>query len=402
MSMRKNGRAWRWLGAVAAPLVLAGGLAGIAPAAATAADPAAGCHSVTGAQPPAPDSVRGSGLSSVTVLSACNAWAVGSSIAPVTIEPHGLIEHWDGAGWTQMPSPEPANVDGTELLSVRAVSPTDLWAVGQSEVGNTSHLLILHGDGRTWTVSTPDLQLGDTFSTLNGVRAVSARDVWAVGEFRSGGSSDQTLILHWNGTSWTKLPSPNPGGTRNNNDLNGVAATASNDAWAAGEFANGSGHPLLLHWDGKKWTAATSPSFRDGDDLKAVGASSRSNVWAVGESFAGDGSRPVTLHWNGTRWSRVATPNLPSGFPPNNLFGVAVASASSAWAVGTYRSDAAALILHWNGARWSRAGGPLDPAQFSSRLFGVALGPAGSAWAVGDDRSLSDSIVTVPLALHCC
>jgi len=404
MSMRKNGRAWRFLGAAAAPLMLAGGLAGVAPAAAVAAAaaPAAGCHSVTGAQPPAPDGVRGSGLSSVSVLSPCNAWAVGSSIAQFTVEPHGLIEHWDGATWTQVPSPEPANVDGTDLLSVRAVSPTDLWAVGESEVGSTSHLLILHGNGRSWTVSTPDLQLGDTFSKLNGIRAVSSRDVWAVGEFRSGGSSDQTLILHWNGTSWTKMTSPNPGGTGNNNDLNGVAATAANDAWAAGEFAaNGSGHPLLLHWDGKKWTAATSPSFRNGDDLNAVGASSRSNVWAVGESFAGDGSAPVTLHWNGTRWSRVTTPSLPPGFPPNNLFGVAVASASSAWAVGSYRSDAAALILHWNGAKWIRAGDPLKPAQFSSRLFGVALGPGGSAWAVGDDRDLN-GIVTVPLALHCC
>jgi hypothetical protein len=162
------------------------------------------------------------------------------------------------------------------------------------------------------------------------------------------------LILHWNGTSWTKMPTPNPSGMGNNNDLNGVAATTANDAWAAGEFdANGSGHPLILYW-------------------------------------------------NGTRWSRVTTPSLPSGFPPNDLFGVAVASGSSTWAVGTYNGNAAALILHWTGTRWIRAGDPLDPARFSSRLFGFALGPGGSAWAVDDDRSVRDSIVTVPLALRCC
>src|SRR5438128_5538070 len=49
---------------------------------------------------------------------------------------------------------------------------------------------------------------------LNGVTCVSASDCWAVGYYNngSGGSGvGQTLIEHWNGTSWSIVPSPNVG-----------------------------------------------------------------------------------------------------------------------------------------------------------------------------------------------
>ncbi len=38
---------------------------------------------------------------------------------------------------------------------------------------------------------------------LNGVAATSARDVWVVGF-----SGSAALILHFNGTSWRRVPSP--------------------------------------------------------------------------------------------------------------------------------------------------------------------------------------------------
>jgi hypothetical protein len=42
---------------------------------------------------------------------------------------------------------------------------------------------------------------------LNAVAATSATDAWAVGNYSSGSASG-TLILHWNGSAWTQVPSP--------------------------------------------------------------------------------------------------------------------------------------------------------------------------------------------------
>ena len=42
------------------------------------------------------------------------------------------------------------------------------------------------------------------FGFLNGVAATSARNVWAVG----GTNGGKTLIVHWNGSAWRRVPSP--------------------------------------------------------------------------------------------------------------------------------------------------------------------------------------------------
>lgn len=398
--MRLATPARRLLVALATPLVLASALTGAGPAAAASA--AAACRPVTGAQPPAPAGATHSELDSVTVLSPCNAWAVGSTHDRADDEDHGLIEHWDGSTWTQVPSPEPIGAVGSDLLSVRAVSPTLLWAVGQWDDGKTDHILILRGDGHTWTgVDGPDL--ADTFSTLNGVRPVSASDIWAVGELRtaSHNDGDQTLVLHWNGTSWTRVPSPSPGAADANNDLAGVAATARNDAWAVGTFvAGGSDQPLVLHWNGTRWSRVTSPSFKAAELLSAVGASSRSNAWIVGRTSSLADGKTLTLHWNGTSWKLIPSPNEVGIIPANTLSGVAVASATSAWVVGAYEGGGTALIMHWDGRKWTHLPDPLPRSQFVSFLAGVATGPGGSAWAVGGVRGGTGP--TIPLALHCC
>jgi len=60
-----------------------------------------------------------------------------------------------------------------------------------------------------------------------------------------------TLIMHWNGTRWTVVPSPNPEETINV-ALNGVAAVTRDNIWAVGN-ANYSS-TLIVHWNGKAWS----------------------------------------------------------------------------------------------------------------------------------------------------
>jgi hypothetical protein len=61
----------------------------------------------------------------------------------------------------------------------------------------------------------PGLQSVNPSSTQNylyGVSAVSASDAWAVGYYVDNGTNtDHTLILHWNGTAWSRVKAPQPG-----------------------------------------------------------------------------------------------------------------------------------------------------------------------------------------------
>ena len=71
-------------------------------------------------------------------------------------------------------------------------------------------------------------------SSLNGIAAVSADDIWAVGggDFDTTGSS-ATLIEHWDGTSWTIVSSPDPGTA--SNALAAVTALSDGTVVAVGD-----------------------------------------------------------------------------------------------------------------------------------------------------------------------
>jgi hypothetical protein len=84
----------------------------------------------------------------------------------------------------------------------------------------------------SWTVTeTPNP--GSTFNELNGVAATFPHNAWAVGDYSDGTfDQTQTLIEHWDGSTWSQVPSPSAG------SLIGVAATSPNNAVAVG--TNGS------------------------------------------------------------------------------------------------------------------------------------------------------------------
>jgi hypothetical protein len=374
-------RAARLAAGLAAPLALAGGLAGPAPASAATAAP---CVTLTGAAPFAPSNTDNT-FTGVTEISPCDVWAAGFDLAGGA--DGTLAEHWDGSSWTQFPTPSPGP-DGSVLEDVRAISSNDVWAVGSfADSSGQQNTLALHWDGSQWSVvSTPNPP--NTFSQLRAVRAVSTNDVWAVGSSFSNATGFQTLTEHWNGTQWSVVPSPNPGAPSTDNTLLGLAVTSTKDAWAVGTSSTATAdHTLILHWNGTSWTQATSPTPGGSDQLRSASATSASNAWAVGASS--DGSKTVILRWNGTSWKPVASP---SPTADNGLFGVAATSASNAWAVGF--TGTSTLILAWNGTKWAKI-----PSPAGDQLNSVAGISASNAWAVGDALV---SGVRQPLAIHCC
>jgi hypothetical protein len=342
-------------------------------------------------------------FTAVAMAARCDAWAVGS------FEKGGasqtLTERWNGTRWRHVTSPNPAGLsNGDSLNGVATTSSADAWAVGWYIKGGSGQTLTEHWNGTQWKhVPSPNPGGLRHRDSLKGVSATSAGDAWAVG-FYGNGSALQTLILHWDGIRWTRVPSRNPGGASNDDVLTGVAARSPRDVWAVGWFYNGKAQRTLIeHWDGTRWTRVPSPN-RDSplNILNGVTATTASDAWAVGYFLNGRlMQRTLVERWNGTRWVRQPSPNRTGDAASDVLFGVAASSATNAWAVGysgccVYQT----LTLHWNGTAWSiRASGNPGGASNDNVFKGVAARPRSRPWAVG--YILTDT-TTRPLALRCC
>jgi hypothetical protein len=211
-------------------------------------------------------------LDSITAVSAQNLWAVGGAGG------FPLIEHFDGQAWSVVPSPSLPR-GASRLLSVGGSSSTDVWAVGAQGSRHPTPV-IEHFDGLAWSlVSQP---VGGYDSALRSVAVIGPDDAWAVGEQNLA----QTVTEHWDGTSWSLVPSPYPTANNAQNMLAGVAAFGAKDVWAVGSTLNNfsSNQTLALHWDGTAWSIVPSPNPSPGLNILAgVGGTVAGRpLWAVG------------------------------------------------------------------------------------------------------------------------
>lgn len=182
-----------------------------------------------------------------------DAWMVGRS-------PDGtsITQHWDGSDWTVVASPSRGT--DNDLLSVTDISPNDVWAAGNAyERGTYS----LHWNGTTWKLISDAAQRPADLMSIDGN---SSHDVWISGDQ----GATYGLLEHWGGRSWTSTDTGTTGLTQP--QIQAVATIAPDDAWAVGEYFLFKDHRsytrrLILHWDGTAWTrfggpATTGPSPR--------------------------------------------------------------------------------------------------------------------------------------------
>lgn len=316
-------------------------------------------------------------LYAVDALFATSVTAVGGQINPRT-----LVEEWDGDQWHVFTSPSPG-LANNGLNGVDALSPTDIWAVGTYDVygprANQQNTLVQHWDGYTWTTIPSPNGLNNE-NLLNSVDAISANDVWAVGMSGDGGDF-WTLTMHWDGTAWTNVPSPNPGD--HPRYLQSVSAASTNDVWAVGLLFNDPSQTFIIHWDGSAWSVVTSPNVgTESSYLYGVTAISADDAWAVGY-YASDTIgmyQPLFLHWDGSTWAHVPGPVMSNAI----LSGVSAVSSDDVWAVGTdYSSSGETLTMHWDGSAWSVVPSPSFGSSFN-RLSSVSSVSADNVWAAGD------------------
>jgi hypothetical protein len=248
------------------------------------------------------------GLSSVTATSARDAWAVGDQCSMTSQACSPLILHWNGASWSKTKNPQVATVE--HLDDVTATSPDSAWADGLTcsvQTGCPGGAVMLHWNGQAWSSQKLPAMAG---LGLFAVAATSARDPWAFGRTLVAGQAKVTA-LRWTGSRWTAASPPArlaPDGA-----LESGALTSPDDVWAVALPLNG-GSTVLIHWNGKTWSHVPSPTpgVRGSTDLWHVAAISRQDAWAIGSYCAKpyavtcSANRPLIQHWNGMRWTTVS------------------------------------------------------------------------------------------------
>ena len=287
--------------------------------------------------------------------------------------------------WTVVASPN-ASAGNNQLNAVASIAASDVWAVGSAgNAAGNAQPLAEHWDGTSWSIiPTPSVVTGN----LSAVAAISTTDVWAGGGFLLSSRGNTAQFEHWNGRKWTVAKSPATTAT-----IRGMAATSSSDVWAVGDIAStstGAAQTFIEHFDGKRWAVVPSPDASTQSNLlDGVTAISATDAWAVGDFLNASGVfQTLTEHWDGTSWSIVTSPAGPG--LQNGLLGVTAVSSSDVWAVGD--SGSGTLIEQWDGTSWTVVLSPSPAGTLANPLFGVAAVSATDIWAVGQSQNGTSGI----------
>ena len=260
---------------------------------------------------PSPSERSFSALTSVASSSPTDAWAVGYKYFD-----EKLIEHWNGSSWTEVNTHHTMPCNGVTSLngvSVNPTDPSDVWIAGNLQSGcqpPEQRAFAEHWNGSVWT--------GTEIAGNRGINAVSATPTggaWAVGE-----THEHPFIVNFvKGIKFTEWKA-----AHGCCSLNGVVALAANDVWAVGR---GNYHnPIIEHFDGTAWSAVSNPTISGFATLTSISAVSPSDIWAAG-AIAGARNTRLVEHWDGVQWSIVPT--------DNGLIASSVATISSIYGFST-------------------------------------------------------------------
>ena len=223
---------------------------------------------------PVPPNSYAASLNGLAASASNDVWAVGGyNVGP-------LIEHWDGGHWSLVAG-APSVTGGLSTVAVNRYNAKDVWAAGGT--------FAEHWNGAFWkTVNAPH---GSQNSfEFTGVSVTSTGHVWLVGT--NFGNPNKARMDFFDGTSWHQVQ-----GAFTDGVLNGVAALKDDDVWVVGGTGSaifGPFAPVIEHWDGTSWSIVPTP-MPSGLNGQFYGVSARNgNVWVAG-TYDAFGSSDVNI-----------------------------------------------------------------------------------------------------------
>ena len=314
-------------------------------------------------------------------------WVIGTGLTNAP-----AARHWDGTSWQVVALP--ATGAGSALLAISGDNSDDVWAVGQSagESGSRIQVLVEHFDGSTWSIVPAPSGLGSAH--LSGVDAVSPTDVWAVGEDSAypDGNAFGSLVEHYDGAAWTVVPAPH---IATGPVLQAISAAPDGSVWAAGYAWRDDGArdvPIIERYDGTAFHTAPAPIVSNGQFI-AIAALSATDVWALGNNTSSHQQEPLIEHYDGSSWTIVATPQLSNTV----VYGMTAVSAADIWVDGTQpggRNLVRPVVLHWDGTAWTTVPTAYDPNGQYRRMTAITHSRS-RVWILGYDQDFDQSVHNV-------
>ncbi len=223
---------------------------------------------------------------------------------------------WNGTAWSVVATPSASSTLDNYLYAVSCISTGPCTAVGVSyTAGDIGQTLIEQWNGAVWSIMPSPNTSATVDNILEGVSCASASFCVADGyTYQPGGTSavednsGRTFIEQWNGSAWSIVSSPNTSDGYGNY-LYGVSCTGPTSCVAAGWLYTDSSATtyvtLALAWNGTSWTLQSTPNPVETDNysyLEAVSCLAGQTCVAVGVYYpSNDYSQPLILSAPNTR-----------------------------------------------------------------------------------------------------
>ena len=208
-------------------------------------------------------------------VSASDAWAFTSNGT------QSRALRWNGTTWTVERSFSRV-IGGAAVLGA-----SDVWVFGEPDIPGQG-LGAWHYNGRGW--SQPASGHG-----LEGGSGLSAGDIWAFG------GAD---VAHWNGSAWsrTSLAFLLPARQQLNDPMiTGIYAQSRDSVYAIGngDLQDEGGPLVILHWNGSAWSRVAQGNYGYGTfPLQQVSPDGHGGLWIPMPGYAGLGLRGYMLHYS--------------------------------------------------------------------------------------------------------
>ncbi len=329
----------------------------------------------------------------IKVIAPNDIWGVGMWRGSDFSE-HSLTLHYDGVQWSIIPSPSPLSANGKPIVAlddVDAVATNNVYAVGRyskySQVSSPDTFMI-HWDGNTWEhIVTPgQSSFGAQGFVFEAVVAIDESNVWFGGqgwdpEVKAGQPAN--LLVHYNGSEFEEFYLPLLGNSEHK--IRDMAALSNSDVWAVGAHGRASaiGRMHVTHWNGSDWSYLDMPEIGINENLNAVAAIATDDVWVSGSyAFVNEQNQleyvPLFLHWDGSVWSQYQSPGYG--------FDLVAIGTNDVYGVG------GRTLVHWDGQAWSIAA-ELDPAELASLNAIDRLPGTGDLVVAGWQGNLHETLV---------